>query len=107
MLTKQIKSIKSLHGRLFITEKKIAREIGSLQKKAKTDFKKLLRRSRHHSAVRFSSLRENMMTKDWDAVIYVEPLNDSMTEDEFRNFCRYASEKIGVTFEYANDFEVI
>lgn len=98
MLTKQIKAIKGLHRDFFLAERRIVREIGKLQKKARADFKRMLRMKRKHAAVRFSSLHDEAFTKEWDAIIYVERLNGSMTKEEFASFCQLASEKIGATF---------
>lgn len=99
MLTKQIKTVKEFHMDYFLAERRIVREIGKLQKKARTDFKKMMRKARRHSAVHFSSLHDDAFTKDWDATIFVERLNESMSREEFEDFCQLASEKIGVTFK--------
>lgn len=97
MLTKQIKAVKGYHDDYFLAERRILREIGKLQKKARTDFKKMLRRYRKYASVRFSSLHDEAFTKEWDATIYVKPFGD-WAEGEFDRFCQLASEKIGVTF---------
>jgi hypothetical protein len=98
VLTKQIKFVRDLHDDFFITEKKILREVGKLQKKARTDFKKLLRKTNRRAKVEFSSLYDEAFSKTWKAEIEVALENHAFEEDEFIRFCQLASESIGVTF---------
>ena len=98
MLKKKAKAVNGLHNEYFIIERKIVSEINKLQKRAKSDFKRLLRRSNVRAKIRFSSLQEDAFTRSWEPRIYVESVWGFDEYDELAIFCLRASEEIGVEF---------
>lgn len=102
MLTKKIKEINDFHSDYFILEKRIFREISKLQKKARTDFKKMLRKVNRKAKVKFSSLHEDAFSKEWQAIIEVSLQNDALSTEQFQDFCLKASEMIGLEFKVLN-----
>lgn len=98
MLLKKVKNVNSLHNEYFYLERKINTEIGKLEKRAKSDFKKLMRRSNLKAKVKFSSLREDAYTKDWKPQMFVRSIWGFDTDKQLKSFCLTASEKIGIEF---------
>lgn len=98
MLTKKGKAIKDLHKDLLYLERKITSEISRLNKRAKSDFKRLLRINGIRSKLVFRSLKNNIFTKDWEPIVRVEYSWGFETYESFEKFCLIASEKIGIEF---------
>lgn len=98
MLNKRGKVILDLHKEHLYLERRINTEVSKLEKRAKSDFKRMLRQENNKAKVIFASLKENIFSKEWKPQIQVDMIYGFDSPDLFERFCLKASAAIGIEF---------